>query len=109
MDAARDAGKEATMINKLLQNWPITSAGLLMILSNIIHLAFMFKAGTADETTVERAATGILGGLGLIFTGHRLATNSQNSQENSAAIVSGDSSAVRDRLQKQAAPSPPKP
>jgi hypothetical protein len=98
------------MINKLIQNWPISSAGLLMILSNVIHLAFMFKAGTADETTVERAATGILGGLGLIFTGHRLATNSQNSIENSAAIVSGDSSAVKARMDKTApVPAPTKP
>ncbi len=96
------------MIPKLLSNWPITSAGLLMILSNIIHLAFMFKAGNADETTVERGATGILGGLGLIFTGHRLATNSQNSAENSAAIVSGDSSQVKARMDK-VAPEAPKP
>ncbi len=74
MDAARNAGKETKMINKLLKNWTITSAGLLLIVSNVIHLIFAIRSGTADEPTWKNGLTGIVGGIGIIFASHAIAT-----------------------------------
>ena len=56
-------------IKSLIANWKTTSAGLLMIVGAVTHLAFTIHKGTLDETTVIAEATAILGGFGLIFAG----------------------------------------
>jgi len=57
------------MIKNLLTNWKTTSAGVAMILTSLIHLAFQIKAHTVDESACTVAALAVLGGVGLIFAG----------------------------------------
>lgn len=57
------------MIQNLLQNWKTTSAGLAMSLTAIVHLVFMVRAHTADESTWTTTLLAVIGGIGLIAAG----------------------------------------
>ncbi len=57
------------MIQNLLANWKTTSAGLGMAAAAIIHLAFMVKAGTANENAWTTAILSVIGGVGLVAAG----------------------------------------
>jgi hypothetical protein len=57
------------MIKKLIANWQTTSAGLTLILGNIIHLIFAVRAQSATENTWTISISAIVGGLGLMFAG----------------------------------------
>lgn len=73
-------------MQNLLKNWKTTSAGVLSILTSIIHLVYAYRAGSADEGTWTTAVTGILVGVGLLFAGDS-ATSAQAHEESSAAIA----------------------
>lgn len=56
-------------MNRFINNWKTTSAGLVMIGGAIVHLAFAVKNKTADENTWTITIGAIIGGLGLILAG----------------------------------------
>src|SRR5438309_6885718 len=83
------------MIKNLLTNWKTSSAGLLMILGAVVHLAFAIKHGTADEGTWIATLTAIVGGVGLIAAGDAAQAQKQQDQvvQNvKRAIQTGDTS-----------------
>ena len=61
--------KDRAMIKNLLANWKTTSAGMLMIVTAIVHLIFSIKHGTADESAWISGMAAILGGIGLLAAG----------------------------------------
>lgn len=62
------------MIKNLLTNWKTTSAGLAMIISSAVHLAYAVAHGTADESTWTTGLMGIVGGIGLVAAGDATAS-----------------------------------
>lgn len=64
-------------MKSLLTNWKTTSAGLLIIVQAIVHMAYEIKSSTTSENSWMIAATSILGGIGLMFAG-----DSSNSTQN---------------------------
>lgn len=49
-----------------MKNWKTTSAGVLMILGAIA--AYYFHEGPITQEVVMGCATGLMGGIGLIFS-----------------------------------------
>jgi hypothetical protein len=48
-------------------SWKTTSAGALLVIGGLVRLAFAIKAKTVTEESIMSTATGILGGIGLVF------------------------------------------
>jgi hypothetical protein len=67
------------MMKKLLNNWKTTAAGLTMIGSSVIHLAFQIRAHEVNENAVTIAFLGVLGGCGFIFAGDASASQPKES------------------------------
>lgn len=57
------------MIQNLLTNWKTTSAGLTMLIGAWVHMAFVIKAHTANETDWTTALIATVAGVGLIAAG----------------------------------------
>lgn len=86
-------------MNKIFTNWQTTSAGSIMALTAIIHLAFACKAGIATEGVWCTAVVEIIGGIGLIAAGDGNKSVSQNelaevSQAVATAVETGDTSII---------------
>ncbi len=56
-------------MQNLLKNWKTTSAGLALIIGNVVHLVFSVKSHTGDENTWTVGLIAIITGVGLIFAG----------------------------------------
>lgn len=49
-------------------SWKTTSMGITAIVGGLVGLYFAFKSGTVDQGIVMASVTGILSGIGLIFS-----------------------------------------
>ncbi len=57
------------MIKNLLTNWKTTSAGVTMIVTGVVHLAFALKAHALSEADCTSTVLAIAAGVGLLAAG----------------------------------------
>ena len=72
-------------MKNLLSNWKTTSAGLAMIISSVIHLAFAIKSKVADEAAWTTGLMGVVGGVGLLAAGD--SSKSEQAHDESKAAI----------------------
>jgi hypothetical protein len=76
------------MMQNLLKNWKTTSAGLIMIIGDTVHLVFAIANHQATEGVWTGSLVGLVGGLGLLLAGD--ASRSQQQVQEAKADLKKD-------------------
>lgn len=74
-------------MNNLTKNWKTSSAGIVLILTGLIHLGFGIAHGTITEQDFTTTMVSIVTGAGLIVAGDGAASAQQH--EETKQLVGG--------------------
>lgn len=90
------------MLSSITSNWKTSSAGIVLILTGLIHLAFGIIHKTVSETDFTTTAVSIVTGVGLIVAGdgsksiqaHEETKSLVNNLQSQISEIKGDSATV---------------
>lgn len=74
-------------MNNVIKNWKTTSAGVVLILTGLIHIAFGIIHKSITETDFTTTMVSIVTGVGLIVAGD--GTASAQAHEETKQLVTG--------------------